>query len=106
MPTSDPSPKLQLELRVLGETVRIEADQPPQQARLDQVLPVLYAIDDAVIGQAERREVAAGKDISCCRGCSACCRAQPVPVTPPEAFSLLLLVERLPEPRQTEVRQR
>jgi Fe-S-cluster containining protein len=103
---SDAAPKIELELRVLGEKVRVSVDQPPEQSRLDQLLPLVRAIDDAVIGRAERKEETAGRTISCCAGCSACCRAQPVPVTPPEAYGLLLLVESLPELRQAEVRQR
>jgi Fe-S-cluster containining protein len=47
---------------------------------------------------------AEGERVSCAKGCSACCRAQPVPITPPEAFALARLVERLPEPRRTAVR--
>jgi maleate cis-trans isomerase/Fe-S-cluster containining protein len=44
--------------------------------------------------------------VSCSKGCAACCRAQPVPVTPPEAYALLRLVENLPEPRRADVRAR
>jgi len=72
----------------------------------DAVLPVLYAIDDTAIGLAVEREVRAGKSVSCAKGCSACCRAQPVPVTPPEALALLKLVEALPAVQQTEIRQK
>jgi Fe-S-cluster containining protein len=44
--------------------------------------------------------------VSCRKGCPACCRAQPVPVTPPEAYALWRLVEDLPEPRREEIRAR
>jgi Fe-S-cluster containining protein len=99
-------PTVRLELRVLGEKVAVEAPRPPDQARLDELLPLFQTVDDALIGRAVRRAEAAGKAVSCCKGCSACCRAQPVPVTPPEAYSLWRLVEALPEPRRTEVRRR
>src|SRR5262249_12654648 len=61
-------------------------------------------IDDHAVDLAVRRTEAEGKTVSCRKGCSACCRAQPVPVTPPEAYALLRLVGNLPEPRRTQGR--
>jgi Fe-S-cluster containining protein len=101
-----PRPTARLELRVLGERVAVEAPLPEGPARLDEALPLLRAVDDAVVGRAVRDVEAKGESVSCRKGCSACCRAQPVPVTPPEAYALLRLVEALPEPRRAEVRGR
>lgn len=97
---------VRIQLRVLGESVAVEAPQPPPWARLDELLPVIRAVDDAAVGAAVRRAEAAGTAISCRKGCSTCCRAQPVPVTPPEAYALSQLVDSLPEPRRTEIRER
>ncbi len=97
---------MRVALRVLGERIAVEAPQPGEQARIDEVLPLLRAIDDQAIGLAVQRSEAAGEPISCRKGCSTCCRAQPVPVTPPEAHALLRLVEALPEPRRTVIRDR
>ncbi len=99
-------PTIRLQLRILGEPVAVEAPQPPERVRLDEVLPLLRDIDDRAVDIAVQRTEAEGKRVSCCKGCSACCRAQPVPVTPPEAYALLRLVEMLPEPRRSEVRAR
>src|SRR5581483_6390695 len=99
-------PTIRLQLRILGEPVAVEAPQPPERVRLDEVLPLLRDIDDRAVDLAVQRIEAEGKRVSCCKGCSACCRAQPVPVTPPEAYALLRLVEMLPEPRRSEVRAR
>ncbi|MBX7104836.1 MAG: YkgJ family cysteine cluster protein [Gemmataceae bacterium] len=95
-----PAPRRQvtLELGIHGERVKITAPQPPHRARLDELLPLIRAIDDAMIGRS-----AASEPISCKAGCSACCRAQPVPVTPPEANALRRLVSSLPEPRRSAV---
>ena len=106
---TDPSqqrPTIRLRLRILGEPLAVEAPGPPERVRLDEVLPLLRAIDDRAVDLAVRRSEAKGKTVSCRKGCSACCRAQPVPVTPPEAYALLRLVENLPEPRRAEVRAR
>src|SRR6478672_11094309 len=95
---------LKLKLSVLGESVELTAEVPQGQVRLDEVLPILYQIDDLAIHRAVHKSHDAGHSISCCRGCDACCRAQPVPVTPAEAYALWLLVENLAEPRRSEIR--
>jgi Fe-S-cluster containining protein len=95
---------LRITLTVNGQPVTASAAGPPEHARLDQVLPALRALDDAVIEQAVRDHETPERRVACTRGCSACCEAQPVPVTPPEAYALARLVDRLPQPRQRQVR--
>ncbi|HEY8503860.1 MAG TPA: YkgJ family cysteine cluster protein [Gemmataceae bacterium] len=97
---------VRVELKVLGERVAVEAPRPAGRVRIDEVLPFLRELDDRVIGVAVRRAEAGGGSVSCRKGCSACCRAQPVPVTPAEAYALWRLVEAMPEPRRSEVRRR
>lgn len=71
--------------------------------RLDEALPALRQLDDDLVAAAVERY---GQQVTCARGCSACCRIQPVPVTPAEAYALLLLVRELPEERAKAVRAR
>jgi Fe-S-cluster containining protein len=92
-----------LQFRVLDEPVSVELEPIPQRMRLDEILPVLQTVDDQLTAIAVRKN---GQPVSCTKGCSACCRIQPVPVTPAEAFGLLRLVEELPEPRRTQVLSR
>jgi Fe-S-cluster containining protein len=105
-PPPEPTISATLQLRIMGQPVEVTAEVPAGQVRLDQVLPLLRQIDDLAIDRAVEQSESAGRPISCCRGCSACCRAQPVPVTPPEAYALWRLVNGMPEPRQSEVRAR
>lgn len=98
--------QIQLTLRIDGTPLTVDAPQPPQYGRLDELLPALHAIDNAAIGHAVRKAEARGAAVSCAKGCSACCRAQPVPVTPPEAFALSRLVEAMPPSRRDEVEAR
>jgi Fe-S-cluster containining protein len=91
-------------IRVNGKPVAIEARVPGGSVRLDELLPALHKIDDRLIEAAIAGVEARGERVSCAKGCSACCRAQPVPITPPEALALSRLVERLPEPRRSAVR--
>jgi Fe-S-cluster containining protein len=97
---------VRLELRVLDETMVFESSPPPEHGRLDALLPMLRKLDDALIGVAVREVEKQGESISCRKGCSTCCRAQPVPISPPETYALLRLVEGLPEPRRSEVQTR
>lgn len=95
--------KLSLTFRILDQPVSFESGPLPPRMRLDQALGPLRSLDDQAIGVAQRKNQL---PVTCSKGCSACCRIQPVPVTPAEAYALLLLVESLPEPRQSEVRAR
>ena len=106
MPTdaSSSSSHVRVAFSANGRPFRIEVRVPEGQARLDELLPALREIDDRLMDATVARHEAAGERISCAKGCSACCRVQPVPVTPPEAFALARLVEALPEPRRTTVR--
>jgi Fe-S-cluster containining protein len=97
--------RARIALRILGEEVHGEAEAPSSAGRLDELLPLLWELDEAAIGVAVRKNPSQ-KRVSCAKGCSACCRAQPVPVTPPEAYALWKLVEALPEPKRRGVRQR
>ena len=54
------------------------------------VLPALQGLVNAVVGAAE-----AGREISCRKGCGACCR-QLVPISRTEGEALLALVEVMP----------
>lgn len=92
-----------MEFRILDERVAAEAEPMPERARLDEMLPLLRVLDDQVAGIAVRRN---RLPTTCAKGCSACCRIQPVPVTPAEAYDLALLVAELPEPRRRRVLSR
>jgi Fe-S-cluster containining protein len=64
------------------------------------LLPALQGLVNAVVGAAET-----GKQISCRKGCGACCR-QLVPISRTEGEALLALVEAMPRERRKAVRAR
>lgn len=68
-----------------------------------EIVPALQGLVNAVVSAAEASAGQAGKEISCRKGCGACCR-QLVPVSRTEAERLLGLIERMaPERRETLV---
>ena len=100
------NPRIELVLRIDDVPLRIDAPRPPPRGRVDELLPAMRAIDNAAIGRAIGDVEATGKTVACAKGCSACCRAQPVPVAPPEALALLLLVEAMPPARRAAIEAR
>lgn len=105
MKNSASSSAIRVTFSVNGKPVAIEVTAPNRRVRIDELLPTLLAIDDRLIEATVADREAAGERISCAKGCTACCRTQPVPITPPEAMALARLVDALPEPEQSTVRR-
>lgn len=106
MPAETTPPMLRVALRVLNESVVVETPRPEGSVRMDEALPFFWELDDKAIAAAVRRVESGGQVVSCCKGCAACCKAQPVPITPPEAYSLFRLVESMPPPQREKIRRR
>lgn len=103
---ASPLPTWRVRLALPGRRVEVSHPAPSGPARLDELLPFMYAVDEAAIGIAVGQARKAGAEVSCRKGCSACCKRQPVPVTPPEAHALARRVQALPEAQRLRVRQR
>jgi Fe-S-cluster containining protein len=101
-----PQSILSVTVKVPGRRVKVAHAAPGGPARPDELLPFMYAVDDAVIAVGVAQQRAEGRTITCSKGCDACCRAQPVPVTPAETLALARRVQALPAARQARVRAR
>ena len=97
---------LTVTVQVPGRRLKVSHPAPGGRARLDQLLPFMYAVDNAVIDMGIGRERTQGRSITCRKGCDACCRAQPVPVTPAETLAIAQRVQAMPAARQAKVRAR
>ena len=69
------------------------------------VVPALQGLVNAVVAAAEAASAAKGGEISCRKGCGACCR-QLVPVSRTEGERLLALVRSLPAERRERLNER
>jgi Fe-S-cluster containining protein len=78
---------------------------PPGGMRLAELAWNVMALDDRLVAMAARAEAAAGRPVSCAKGCGACCR-QAVPVSPAEAWMLADHVASLPPADRQAVRER
>jgi Fe-S-cluster containining protein len=82
--------------------IAAKAEVPAGRTNLTQLLPILQALDNSLVGLAASEAVAAGRTISCKAGCGACCR-QLVPISVFEAEALAAWVRTLPTAQQQEL---
>jgi len=78
---------------------------PQGSTAVRDMLPLAQSFSDAVVNAVVKTNEERGQKISCTKGCGACCR-QLVPITETEARHIHTVVENLPEPQQTAVRER
>jgi Fe-S-cluster containining protein len=102
---TDERVSVKFELSSHDRTIEAETAIPKGPMRVQDLLPILHAFDDAVIAMATDSIESGGKKISCRAGCGACCR-QLVPVAEPEAFYLAEVVAAMPAEHQERVRAR
>jgi Fe-S-cluster containining protein len=94
-----------IQMTVGGQPIHLRLTVPTGPAHIGDLLPLFHGLTNLVVGIAEEHVAAAGKHISCKAGCGACCR-QIVPISESEAQHVKQLVDNLPEPRRTMVRER
>ena len=75
---------------------------PSQGMQLSEFAFNSLALDERLINMAVASEAKAGRNVSCQKGCGACCR-QAVPVSPAEAWMLADLVQSFPEEKKAKV---
>jgi Fe-S-cluster containining protein len=90
----------------LGETsIQTETELPFEPVDLPSMLPAFRLIADQLVDVAISNAASEHKTISCKKGCGACCRMA-VPVSEPEAYRLRDVIDAMPEPRRSVIRQR
>ena len=94
---------LALEIETPTGTLRGALAVPPKPMRLPELAFGFLDISSKLTDHACAAEARDGREISCRKGCGACCR-QVVPLSPPEAWLIADLVAGLPPARQAEVR--
>jgi Fe-S-cluster containining protein len=104
---SDPEASATADVRMTvgGRPVHLRLTVPTGPTAVRDLLPLFHGLDNVVVNIAEEAVEQAGEHISCRAGCGACCR-QIVPISESEAHAVKQLVDNLPEPRRTVVRER
>ncbi|MGE0152071.1 MAG: YkgJ family cysteine cluster protein [Reyranellaceae bacterium] len=104
-PSAPPTFTARLKLSAGDLAIDTPIAVPAAAVQPEAVLPALQTLINAVVDAAEARETAAGREISCRKGCGACCR-QLVPVSRTEARALRALIAVQPPQRRHALRQR
>jgi Fe-S-cluster containining protein len=96
---------IRVHLKTPGWEIAAPLTVPAEPATLEVWLTFLQALASRLSEMARDATAAAGRPVSCAKGCGACCR-QPVGISLVEARALARLVGQMPEPRQSEIRRR
>lgn len=94
-----------VKLSLYGEPIEMEMTVPAKPVKPRRMLPIFQAVSSSFANLGVTVAENQGKKITCAAGCGACCR-QPVPIAEIEAFQLAELVENMPEPRRSVIKQR
>jgi Fe-S-cluster containining protein len=93
------------ELRIGGNKLKLKLVVPANEVPPESLLPTLHELSNLIVDGVEQKVKKQGVEISCKKGCSACCR-QHVPISPAEARLLTAIVENMPDPGRSEIEKR
>ncbi len=100
-----PKDEIKLSLKTGGHHVRLTSRVPDEELRIDDLIPTLHQVTDAIVDASENAAVRKGHKVSCQAGCGACCR-QMVPVSDVEMRYLLDYVDSLDGDRTASLHAR
>jgi Fe-S-cluster containining protein len=94
-----------VEIAIEGEPLSFEMSVPKNKVKLSRMLPIFQQMTHSIVDIGVQKIESEGKEISCKKGCGACCN-QLVPISEAEAFQIGELVAEMPEPRQSQIKQK
>jgi Fe-S-cluster containining protein len=96
---------LGIDLQTRFGRVKGNLSVPTGSIRLAELAWNAMAVDERLIGMAVASEARQGRQVSCRKGCGACCH-QAVPLSPAEAWMIADVVASLPAERRKETLER
>ena len=94
-----------VKLTVHGFPIEMQMTVPAKPVKPQRMLPILQRMSNSFVDVSVQAVESEGKKISCKAGCGACCR-QAVPISEVEVYQIAELVEAMPEPRRSVIKQR
>ena len=94
-----------IEMNVAGRKLRMQISASTGPTRPVDLMPIFLSLVDAFAAITVETVEEKGWKISCKHKCAACCR-QLVPLSEIEAHHIAELVNKMPEPRRSEIRAR
>ena len=95
----------ELVLSINGEPLKIQMTVPAKPVKPHRMLPVFQKMTNTFVEMSAVGAGGRGETVSCRQGCAACCR-QPVPISEVEIYYLAEVVEAMPEPRRSEIKNK
>lgn len=95
----------QAEIMIDDTLVRMQLTLQANPVKSRRMLPIINQLTGIFVEMGVAKAAGEGREVSCRKGCSACC-SQPVPIAEFEAYNIAEVVERLPEPRRSEVKEK
>ncbi len=92
-------------LKIANEPQAFQITLPGGPCTIKELLPIMRSFGSLMSDRGEAAEAKRGRKVSCRPHCGACCR-QLVPISHDEAIAVAELVESMPEPRRSTIRQR
>jgi Fe-S-cluster containining protein len=92
-------------LSINGEPLKMQMTVPATPIKPHRMLPIFQKMKNSFVEMSAVADGALGETVSCRMGCAACCY-HPVPISEIEIYYLAELIEEMPEPRRTEIKQR
>jgi len=80
-------------------------DVPTGFVPITSIVPLARRLGEEILKLEEHQSRETGRTVSCRMGCAACCRML-VPLSPPEAFSLVEYIEQLPTERREAIERK
>jgi len=93
------------DLRIGGQKLQLKLVVPADEVPPESLLPTLHELSNRVVEGVEEKVRKNGLQVSCRKGCGACCR-QPVPISPAEARLLAGIIQNMPDAAQAIIRAR
>lgn len=93
------------EFKVNDEIVKAEIPVIVEPVRPVELLPIFQQLTDTIVQISVDKVNREGKEVSCTKGCAACCHRL-VPVTESEAYLLMELIGAMPKKKRNAVWQR
>lgn len=99
------SEQFNITLKTPAGEVSTSIDAPSTLVPITAIVPLTRRLGEEATALEETRAREMGGQVSCQKGCAACCRML-VPVSAPEAFALKAVVDALPAPRRMALREK
>lgn len=92
-------------LSIGGEPLKMSMTVPAGPVKPHRMLPIFQKMTNSFVEMSALAAGAQGETVSCRMGCAACCY-HAVPISEMEVYHFAELVESMPEPRRSEVKER